>query len=198
MIRPLDIPVRTALARAISIVGHPVVFMSVAALVAASTHGAPLVQLRFLGAALAALAAVVVGYTVFQVRAGRWAHVDASARSERSGLNIFLATLFLVSAALTWFLMRDRHMPIALLLSALLIVVALLLARWVKVSLHAAFAIFATSILWPVLPAVLAGAVMTGAVSWSRLALERHVAADVIVGLVLGLAAGVAYVAWVA
>jgi hypothetical protein len=190
--------VRTAIARTISIIGHPVVFMSVAALIAASTHGAPLVQLRFLVVALTALAAVVVGYTLLQVRAGRWAHVDASARGERSGLNIFLATLFLVSAALAWFLMRDRHMPIALLLSALLIVVALLLARWVKVSLHAAFALFATSILWPVFPAVVAGAVMTAAVVWSRLALRRHVAADVIVGLALGLTAGVTYVAWVA
>jgi len=190
--------VRTAIARAISIAGHPVVFMSVAALIAASTHGAPLVQMWLLGMALAVLAIAVVGYTFIQVRAGRWAHVDASARSERPRLNFFLATLFLVSATLSWFLMRDRHMPIALLLSALLIVVALLLARWVKVSLHAAFAVFATAILWPVLLAVLAGAVMTGAVVWSRLALGRHVPADVIAGLVLGLGAGVTYVAWVA
>jgi membrane-associated phospholipid phosphatase len=88
-------------------------------------------------------------------------------------------------------------MSVALALSGALIVIALLVARWVKVSLHVAFAAFATALLWPIKLAVIAGIFVTAAVAWSRLVLGRHVAADVIAGLLLGAATGGAYDAWV-
>jgi membrane-associated phospholipid phosphatase len=185
-------------ARAISIAGHPVVLISCAGLIAASAHGASPVQMRTIGVTLAMLAVTVVAFTWFQVKAGRWAHVDASARAERSSLNWFLATLLLASAALVWFGLRNLHMSVALVLSATLIVAALLLARWVKMSLHVAFAAFATSLLWPMTWAVVAGILVTAAVAWSRLTLGRHVAADVVAGLLLGTLAGGAYAVWLA
>jgi membrane-associated phospholipid phosphatase len=89
-------------------------------------------------------------------------------------------------------------MSIALALSGALVLVALLVARWVKVSLHAAFAAFATTLLWPITLAVAGGVLVTAAVVWSRLVLRRHVAADVMAGLVLGVAAGGGYHVWVA
>jgi hypothetical protein len=39
---------------------------------------------------------------------------------------------------------------------------------------------------------------VTAAVVWSRLVLGRHVAADIGIGLLLGVAAGVGYHYWVA
>jgi membrane-associated phospholipid phosphatase len=68
----------------------------------------------------------------------------------------------------------------------------------VKVSLHSAFAAFATTLLWPLVPALVAGAVVTAAVVWSRLVLRRHVVTDVVVGLALGVAAGAAFHLWTA
>ena len=189
---------RIAMARAISIVGHPVVLISVAGLIAASAHGASRVQMRTIGITLLALAVVVIGFTWLQVRAGRWAHVDASARSERSSLNVFLATLLLVSAGLAWFALHSLHLAVALGLSAILILVALLLARWVKMSLHVAFAVFATTLLWPMLWPLVAGILVTAAVAWSRLTLGRHVVADVIAGSLLGALAGISYGIWLA
>ena len=88
-------------------------------------------------------------------------------------------------------------MSLGLALSGALIVIALLIARWVKVSLHVAFAAFATTLLWPIKLAVVAGVLLTAAVVWSRLVLGRHVAADVATGLVLGTAAGGVYQVWV-
>src|SRR5215217_2711780 len=93
-----------ALARAISIVGHPVVVISVATLLTAWQHGTSAGELRQIGAALALLNAVMIGYTWHQVRAGRWVHVDASVRSERKSLNAFLAALLVSSAVLLWLL----------------------------------------------------------------------------------------------
>jgi membrane-associated phospholipid phosphatase len=188
---------RIAVARAVSIVGHPVVLVLVAALIVASTRGASLQQLRLIGGALVTLGIVVLGFSWLQVRAGRWSHVDASVRNERNSLNVFLVVLCLLSAALLWLLMRRPYMSVALALSGALIITALLISRWVKVSLHAAFAAFATALLWPIKLAVVAGVLVTAAVVWSRLVLGRHVAADIMVGLLLGAAAGGAYQVWV-
>ena len=188
---------RVAVARAVSIVGHPVVLLPVAALISASTHGASLPQLRLIGAAIMTLGALVLGFSWLQVRTGRWSHVDANDHGERNSLNVFLGTLCLLSAALLWILTRWSNMSIALTLSGALIVVALTVSTWVKVSLHAAFAAFATALLWPNWNAVAVGVLVTAAVVWSRLVLGRHVAADVAAGLLLGAAAGGGYHVWV-
>lgn len=98
---------------------------------------------------------------------------------------------------LLWFLTRRLHVSIALALSGALVVTALTLARWLKVSLHAAFAAFATALLWPNGLAVVVGVLVTAAVIWSRLVLGRHVVVDVMAGLLLGVAAGGGYHLWV-
>lgn len=188
---------RIAVARAISIVGHPVIFVPVAALIAASSLGASPQQLRVIGGAILSLGVVVLGYSAWQVRRGRWSHVDASARTERTSLNVVLAVLLLLSAALLWFLTHRIYLPVALAVSSAIFVIALLLSRWVKVSLHAAFAAFATALLWPLKLAFVIGVLATAAVVWSRLVLGRHVAADIVAALLLGGIAGGAYLAWV-
>lgn len=188
---------RVAVARAVSIAGHPVVLLFVAVLVAASTRGAPLRQLWFFGGALAAFSVVVLGFSWLQVRSGQWSHVDASARTERNSLNIFLGVLCFFAAVLVWFVTRRAYLSLGLGLSGTLAVIALLIARWVKVSLHVAFAAFATALVWPNRLAVIAGFLVTAVVAWSRLILGRHVAADVAAGLLLGTSAGSVYQLWV-
>ena len=125
---------RIAVARVVSTVGHPVVLMLVAALTAATARGASPSQLRFVGGALGTLAVAVIGFSWFQVRSGRWQHVDASGTKERASLNAFLIALLLVGALSAWLLTRRPYMPVALALSAALIVIAMLCATWVKVS----------------------------------------------------------------
>ena len=137
------------------------------------------------------LGVIVLGFSWLQVRTGRWSHVDASVANERNSLNVFLGVLCLVSAVLLWVLTNRPYMSLALALLGALIAIALLVSRWVKVSLHAAFAAFATALLWPIKPAVVAGVLVTAAVVWSRLVLGRHVAADVAAGLVRPRAPGI-------
>jgi len=189
---------RIAAARTVSIVGHPVVLLLAAALIAASSRGASLQQLGLIGGTLVVLSVIALGFSWFQVRNGRWAHIDASGREERTSLNVFLAILLLLSALLLRVLSHRTAMSAAFALSGALVVIALLVARWVKVSLHAAFAAFATALVWPIKLAVIAGVVVTSAVVWSRMVLGRHVASDIVAGLLLGIAAGVCYQFWVA
>ena len=143
------------------------------------------------------LGVIALGFSWFQVRTGRWVHIDASRHGERTSLNVFLALLLLLSALLLWILTRQPPMSIGLALSSALVATALLIARWVKVSLHTAFAAFATTLVWPITFAVIAGVVITAVVVWSRLVLGRHVAADIVAGLLLGVAAGRGYQLWV-
>jgi membrane-associated phospholipid phosphatase len=184
---------RIPLARAISIVGHPIVVLLLAALIAASQNGASARELRFIGGATLVFGVIALGFSGWQVRTGRWSHVDASLANERKSLNLFLGILCMAGAGVTWFATRRHPMPIALALSGALIVVALLSSRWVKVSLHAMFAAFATALLWPNVLALSCGVAITAAVVWSRLALGRHVVADVVTGVMLGVAAGAAF-----
>jgi hypothetical protein len=184
---------RIAVARAVSTIGHPVVVLLAAALVAASSRGATSEQLRLIGGVLVLLSAVALGFSWYQVRTGRWAHIDASNKTERVSLNAFLAILLLLSGVVLSLLTHLSQMSIALALSGALATSALLLARWIKVSLHTAFAALATTLVWPIKFAVAVGIVVTASVVWSRMVLDRHVAADVVVGLLLGIAAGLVY-----
>jgi hypothetical protein len=187
---------RVAVARAVSIAGHPVVVLFVAVVVAASTRGASLRQLWFVGGALAVFGVVVLGFSWVQVRSGHWSHIDATARTERKSLNVFLGVMCFLAAVLVWFLTRRPYMSLGLGLSGTLALIALLVARWVKVSLHVAFAAFATALVWPNKLAIVAGFLVTAAVVWSRLILGRHVAADIAAGLLLGATAGSVYHLW--
>jgi membrane-associated phospholipid phosphatase len=78
------------------------------------------------------------------------------------------------------------------LLAALLVLLTHVLRRWLKVSLHAAFALFAAALVWPNLPGTLAVAALALGVAWSRLVLRRHTLPEVLTGLLLGAAFGAA------
>lgn len=188
---------RIILARAISIFGHPLVLTPLAALIRAVSYGASLPVVRALALALAALGLTVLGFSLREVRSGRWTHVDAITRPERRSLNGFLVTLLLISGVALSHFNSMWHLSVALMLSGLAIVAALALAPILKISLHVCFAVFSTGLLWPNTFALTAAIVITIAVAWSRLSLLRHTLAEVCVGAVVGAATVLAYHQWV-
>lgn len=182
------------LARALSILGHPLLSLPVAALLLAAYRGAEPARLSALAMVMALVGGGVMGYSRWQVRRNRWRHVDASGRDERRGLNRFLLLLFAVAAVAAWWLSAQRELALGLALSALLVAAAMLSARWCKLSLHVAFAMYAAVLLVQVswLACVL-WAGFAAAVAWSRLALARHVPRDLLAGALAGTLAGLAF-----
>lgn len=183
---------RLALARGLSILGHPLLVMPVATLLAARSHGADAATVRGLVVAVGALGGAVLVYALVQVRRGRWQHIDASRRGERLRLNGVL--LIALGTAAAWAFQHAGPSPLAIALgaAAAIVAVALLLSRWLKLSLHVAFGVFAAflpgaSVAAPALFA------LAGAVAWSRLALQRHSPGDVVTGAVVGAAAGLLF-----
>ena len=182
------------LARWISILAHP--FAMIALLVAvpamrqSSGHAVQSVL-------LVAIAIVIpIAVLMFrQVRRGRWSNVDASNPSERPVL--FVVALAGLVAALGWLRLNDPHSFLVqgMLVNAAFLLLAALLTRWVKLSLHVAFtALTATtlSLLGSWVGYALIAVVPL--VFWSRIALARHRVHELIVGLVLGVLTGVVLV----
>jgi hypothetical protein len=182
-----------AFARALSIVGHPILVLPLTVLALTRTRGGG-GDVLWLGIGFGLFAAVVMGYSWWQVRRGRWGHVDASAKHERGSLNRFLLVALTIGTLLAAVLAPQRGLVWGLGLSAGLIAIAMLTARWCKLSLHMAFAVFAALLLsrlgWEY---GVAGMLFVAAIAWSRLALRRHTRADLLAGTTVGALAGLAF-----
>lgn len=179
-----------ALARAISIVGHPIVVLpgAVAGLLAlrAETSASLWYTLAF---------AFVLGiglliYSYFMVRRGQWAHIDASDRVERRQLNHLTFVVLLLTTALSFYLQIWSISTVGLLGVTLMMGVILLVGPWLKVSLHTSFAALAASLFWGLWPILTVGALCVVLIGWSRLVLSRHSADEVVLGGLIGAATG--------
>lgn len=183
----------TPLARALSIFGHPMLVLPLAVLAIAAAQGDARTAV-WSAAGFGAFTALVMGYSWWQVRRGRWAHVDASATHERSALNRFLLAALTLGAVLVALPGGQPLFALGLALSAAIILVAMLIARWCKLSLHLAFVVFAACLLRELGTAwMLAALLFATAVAWSRLALQRHTPRDLMAGAVAGALAGLAF-----
>jgi hypothetical protein len=187
----------TTAARALSVIGHPALLMPAAVAGSAAANGAPPRVLHLGLAAAVAIALCVIAFSLVQVGAGRWSHVDASVPRERSQLNLVLCVLLFGAAGLLWWSGQPRLLSLGLGLGGAMVVAAQLLRRWLKLSLHAAFAVFAAALWWPNAAGAAVVLLLAAAVSWSRLALRRHTGIEVTAGLLAGAAAGCVFAAFV-
>src|SRR5437867_3967382 len=174
-----------AIARSLSILGHPLVVIPVAVVTLVlheRTSSAALIVSTICG-----IAGFVLAFSFWQVRRGQWQHIDASARDERRSLNLFLAIVLFLAAAVAFYQLPQAGLSLGLLLSGLLIVAVMLVSPWVKLSLHASFAAFAVLLLWPLkLWYVVLASVAAAGICWSRVALARHTLVEVLGGSLLG------------
>lgn len=182
------------LARWISILAHPFVMVALLVAVPAMRQSSSNVAQSVLLVTIAVVVPIAI-LMFLQVRRGRWSNVDASRPSERPIL--FLVAVAGLVAALVWLLLNDPRSFLVrgMVTMAAFFLLAALLTRWVKLSLHVAFAALAATTLSllgstvgytliPVVPVVL----------WSRIALARHHAHELAVGLVLGVLTGIVLV----
>jgi membrane-associated phospholipid phosphatase len=184
-----------AAARWLSIIAHPFVMVGVMVGAAvASRHSAG----EAVRSVLIVTAFTIVPLLVLmarQVRAKAWKNVDASNMSERpilyavGGLGSMALLVYLLLAQPQSYLVRGAAVFV------MMFAVCALATRWIKVSLHMAFAALAATTLlligspagWVLLPVV-------PALAWSRLALQRHRPVEVALGAAIGILAGIAIV----
>lgn len=181
-------------ARAISILGHPLLVLPAALALPVMLRDGDPATLRPMLLGFAVFAAAVLSWSWWQVRRGHWAHVDASLPSERHRLNRVLLVAITTGALLAWLGSPAPQLALALALSAGIVAAALFTARWCKLSLHVAFAVYAAGLLWPLGVAAFAtGCAFAALVAWSRLRLSRHQPRDIAAGAAAGGLAAIVY-----
>lgn len=181
-----------AIARTVSILGHPAAVSAAAMLFLVVRDDAGRMRTLALGTLISTT--LVMGYSWWQVRRGRWAHVDASNRRERTSLHRVVLACHGLATLAAWQAGELRAVVLGLGVAAAIIAVAMASARWCKLSLHVAFAVYTAALLVRASPMVGAAAfAFAAAIAWSRLALARHTPSDLIAGAITGLAAGAAF-----
>lgn len=182
-----------ALARWISVLGHPFVMVATLVTAAALQFGTAGQAARIIPIVLLLTVVPVAVLMARQVRRGAWTNADASNARERPilfGIGILgLACL----VAYFWIAQPKSFVIHGALGTLAMLAVCAVITRWLKVSLHMAFAAMAATTLLLIGSAV--GWVLLVSLpvlAWSRLVLARHKPAEVVAGVLIGLAAGFA------
>ena len=186
---------RTFFARFLSIAVHPFVVLALLLLLLHADQ-TPLKVVQTM-AAFAGLVVLPVGLLAWYAQAtGRWRTVDASDKADRPLLFLVLGLVLLAMGTYFGLVEHARAAVRGCVVSGAMMLVAFLLNRWVKLSLHVACAAFCGVLLASA--GFRAGWLLLGclpALMWSRVALARHLPAETIGGLILG-AAGAGCLVW--
>jgi membrane-associated phospholipid phosphatase len=172
----------------VSVIGHPFVLVPLTTLYAVSRRMGLMNAAGSAGAVALATVVPVLALVVIGVRRSVFTDHDVSDRAQRSGFYRALFVVLPLGSAALWFLQPGLRKGIVA--SWGLILASMLANRFVKSSLHVAFAAFcATSVALPAAGAVAAGIAVI-AIAWSRLVLKRHTLVEVALGAIIGAAAG--------
>jgi hypothetical protein len=126
-------------------------------------------------------------YVVIQVKRGVWTDVDVSKQEQRPHMYLLAVGLGIASIAVLWWRGYPPPVLIGMGSAAGMLATGAILNRWIKVSLHSAFAVYAVAL--PQLVLGLSGLaliVIPLSVAWSRVAMGRHTKPEVLLGLALG------------
>jgi membrane-associated phospholipid phosphatase len=147
-----------------------------------------LTSLALIGATTVIFGAVVL----WQVRRGVWSDIDVSQREQRP--KMYLLAIGLTAIGLLYVLLTGRPQPMVRgnLATLGVLTLGLVLNQTTnKVSMHAAFDVFAAAILATAYPGAGLGFLIVAClVAASRVVLGRHTAREAALGLVLGIAGG--------
>ena len=184
-------------ARAISWIGHPLVFVTISVGIVV---GSRLARRDGLSILLTLFVSVILPIALLLfggVRSGRWRDADISVRRERNRFYPIVIPLSAVGLAALWFLRAPDFVLRGALVTLALFLVAAMMNLWIKLSLHALFAFYCAIILFRINPLV-GGVAFAVAllVFWSRLYLQRHDLPEMLIGVALGVCGGVVTAWW--
>jgi hypothetical protein len=183
----------TRLARWLSILFHPFVMVGGMVGTAASARQTRGEAARSVGIVVLFTIVPLAVLMIRQVRRGAWENVDASNRQERPILYL-VGAVALVSLLAYLIVLRPQSFMVRGVVAAFgMLAVCAATTRWIKVSLHMAFAALAATTL-ALMGSIVGYALVLGlpALAWARLALSRHTRLELALGALAGVAAGAA------
>jgi len=187
-----DLKPVVVLARCVSWIGHPLVFISLSVAIIIILRLANRAGLALLLTLLVTLILPMGLLLLWGARTGRWSDADVSIRSERVRFYPRAIPISAMAVIALWLLGAPAMALRGAVVTLFLLLVAALVNFRIKLSLHALFAFYSAIILFVVHPVV--GAIafaLAFLVFWSRLYLGRHDLLETLVGASLGLLGGV-------
>jgi len=179
-------------ARIVSVVGHPFVLLPLTTVIAVSRNSSPV---RTLAIGIITVLVTVVPLLLIirrKVATGKWSDMDVSVSSERDSFYPIAITVVIVSGLIFWILDFPRSLLIGIIISLVLLLAAMIINRRSKISLHLIFAVYCAVCLFAVSYLIGAGFILLSiAIGWSRILLERHNFGQVLSGMMLGAFAGI-------
>ena len=180
-------------AKIISVVGHPFVLLTLTVLIAALST-APLERALTIGAVTVLLTVFPLLFIIRRrVSAGKWSDHDVSDASERRSFYPIALAVTALSFVIFYLLEFPRALLTGMLIGFALQIMAMIINRRSKISLHLIFAVyFAVSLVAVSAWIGAAFLLLAAAVGWSRVRLGRHSLGQVLSGAVFGAIAGIA------
>ena len=179
------------LARWVSWIGHPLVFISLSITVIIILRLANRAGLALLLTLLVTLILPMALLLFWGTRTGRWSDADVSIRSERVRFYSRAIPISAMAVIALWLLRAPAMALRGAVVTLFLLLVAALVNFRIKLSLHALFAFYSAIILLVVHPVVgVIAFALAFLVLWSRLYLGRHDLLETLVGASLGLLGG--------
>ena len=181
------------IARWLSIAFHPFVMVAVMVGVAAAARQTPGEAARSVGV-VGLFTIVPLAILMWrQVRRGTWENADASNRGERPVLYVVGAIALVALLAYLFVLRPQSFMVRGVVVILGMMAVCAAATRWIKVSLHMAFAtLTATALALGRSPIGYGLLLALPVLVWSRLTLRRHTPGEVALGAGIGAAAAAA------
>ncbi len=188
---------KTKIARLVSLAGHPFVMIVLLVLLLSWTLDRAAAW-RITGF-VAAIGLIPTGLLLWRrSTARRRQTTQASAPNDRTILYLSLFVVLLLSSVYFHFVEHSAFLVRGSAVTALMAAVAAGFNRWIRLSLHLAFAVYCGLILAKIHPGYgLPILILAPLLAWSRLTLLRHTLPEVIGGAALGLgAAGILIWFW--
>jgi hypothetical protein len=179
-------------ARAVSWLGHPLVFISISVAVVVATQLAASAAFPILAALFFSVILPTAILLVSGVRSGRWRDADVSIRQERKRFYPWAIGFSALGTLISWVIGAPGFIVRGGLITLTLFMIAALANFWLKISLHVLFAAYCTTILFRI--NCICGTVamvIAGLVFWARLFLARHTLVETLAGAALGVSGGV-------
>jgi len=180
-------------ARVVSVILHPFVMVGVMVGTAAASRQTRSEAFRSIALVVLMTIVPIAVLMIRQVRRGVWENADASNRRERpmlylvQGAGLIALLAYLTLSGPQSFMVRGVVATLGM------VAVCAVATRWIKVSLHMAFAALAATTL-AVMGSIVGYVLLLvlPVLAWARLALSRHTPLELALGTLAGVSAGVA------
>ena len=180
------------LATFISVIGHPLLTLSVFTIIALFTYEEFQRALWHSSFILAGIFLPITLKMYLNSKNGTYSNFDVSDKTQRQSWYIFAILILLTVTIILFVTDQPRQLCLSVLFSLVLLVISRVMNHFIKSSLHVSLNIFLSCLIIPM--SLVAGLILmsfTMVIAWARLTLKSHTLKEIITGALIGLAIGI-------